>query len=346
MVVCNVERFLAEAMESILAQTYREFEFIVVDFGSTDRSKSILSSYAAKDDRIQVHEIAHCRLAAARNAACSLAKGPYLALMDADDVAHPERLKWQVAFMEEHPRVGLLGGATEWINATGRLLRVDRPPTEDREIRSALAVRCPLIHASAFLRSEAFRRVGGYRTVFAQAEDYDLWLRIVEHFEAANLREVVLKYRLHPYQLTLRKRMQQTLCFLAAQLSASARRNGAPDPLDSMEDITSSALAAAGLPEATQQIAAGSDVLIWIRNMYQAGEYAIAQETAIQLLRTQEWKHLERWQIADLYLAVARLYWRQKKRLKCFLAAGRAVATKPIILCRPLKPMLARLGLA
>ena len=91
MVVCNVERFLAEAIESILAQTYRDFEFVIVDFGSTDRSKEIIAGYAAKDSRVKLHEIPHCGLAEARNAGCFLAQGQYIAIMDADDVSLPER---------------------------------------------------------------------------------------------------------------------------------------------------------------------------------------------------------------------------------------------------------------
>src|ERR1700733_9393562 len=85
MVVCNVERFLVEAIESILGQTFREFEFIIVDFGSTDQTKGIVSSYAAKDPRIKLHEIPHCGLAEARNVSCFLARGQYIAIQDADD---------------------------------------------------------------------------------------------------------------------------------------------------------------------------------------------------------------------------------------------------------------------
>ena len=86
LVVCNVERFLGEAIESILRQTFREFEFIIVDFGSTDKSKEIVSSYAAKDVRVRLHEIPLCGLAEARNAGCFLARGKYIAIVDADDV--------------------------------------------------------------------------------------------------------------------------------------------------------------------------------------------------------------------------------------------------------------------
>lgn len=345
MVTCNVERFLAESIESILGQSFKDFEFIIIDFGSTDKSKAIATSYAASDPRIIFREIAHCTLPEARNAGCRLARGRYIAIMDSDDIAAPDRLMLELEFMEKHPEVGLLGGATEWIDATGRSLGIVGFPTEDHKIRAELAVRCPFCQSTVLIRKEAFALVGGYRPVFAQAEDYDLWLRIAEHFEVANLKQVVLKYRIHPYQLTLRKRVQQTLCVLAAQVSASSRRNGIPDPLNSIEEITPAALATAGVTEATQQVTAASEYLIWIRTMCQAEEYSSALDAAFHVLRSPEWEYLERWQIADLYLAIARIYWKNNNHLKSLLTAGRAVATRPIVVGRPLKPLLQRLGL-
>src|SRR5215831_10328673 len=111
LVVCNVDRFLAEAIESILGQTFRNFEFIIVDFGSTDKSIAIISDYAAKDSRIKFHTIPRCGLAEARNAGCSFAEGRYIAIMDADDVSVHERLAWQVDFMQKHEDVSVIGGA-------------------------------------------------------------------------------------------------------------------------------------------------------------------------------------------------------------------------------------------
>src|SRR5271166_4018135 len=96
MVVCNVDRFLAESIESILGQTFREFEFIIVDFGSTDESRAIISQYQDNDNRLRLHTIPHCGLAEARNVSCSLARGRYIAIMDADDVSVHERLMWQI----------------------------------------------------------------------------------------------------------------------------------------------------------------------------------------------------------------------------------------------------------
>ena len=107
LVVQNVDLYLAEAIESILAQTFTEFEFIILDFGSTDRSSEIATAYAARDCRIRLHHIRSCGLAEARNAGCALAKGKYIAIQDADDISLPDRLQRQVEFMEMHTDVGL-----------------------------------------------------------------------------------------------------------------------------------------------------------------------------------------------------------------------------------------------
>jgi glycosyltransferase involved in cell wall biosynthesis len=226
MVVCNVDRFLAESIKSILGQSLREFEFIIVDFGSTDKSRAIISEYEAKDDRIKFQTVPHCGLAEARNASCSFARGRYVAIMDADDVSAPQRLAWQVEFLEQYPEVSVLGGAAEWIDKNGRALATFGNPIWDREIRAALLEFCPLWQPSVLMRREAFVDVGGYRPPFAPAEDYDLWLRMSEHFQLGNLKQVVLKYRIHPHQVSIRKQKQQTLGRLAALASASLRKMG------------------------------------------------------------------------------------------------------------------------
>ncbi len=345
MVTCNVERFLPEAIGSILGQTFTDFEFIIVDFGSTDKTTTIVSSYAAKDSRVRLHEIPSCSLAEARNAGCSLARGKYIAIMDADDISVPDRLMLEIAFMEGHPDVGLVGGVTECIDAEGSSLAIRSHdfPAEDGEIRSALAVRCPFCQPTVLIRKEAFVLVGGYRPLFAQAEDYDLWLRIAEHFRCANLNEVVLKYRIHPFQISMRRRSEQTLCVLAAQASATARKKGTPDPLDTFDKITPAALVSLGITEAIQEQMVVNDSRNWIRNMCLAGENCVALDAAIETVEI-HWAYVERWQIADLYLTIARLYWRQKKFLRSFLAALRATATRPKVVGRPLRPLLERLG--
>jgi GT2 family glycosyltransferase len=344
MQVCNVERFLAESIESILGQTYRDFEFIIVDFGSTDNSKSIISGYAAKDDRIRFHEIPNCVLPVARNAGCALARGRYIAIMDADDVSLPSRLAVEVEFMGKHPEIGFLGAATEWIDATGKLLGIREFPSEDLEIKSALLSHCPMWHPTMFIRKEAFDLVGGYRAPFVFAHDYDLVLRLAEHFKCLNLRDVVLKYRIHLSQVTFRKQKQQTLCKLAAQVSAAARRERKPDPVDECREVTPAWLTEVGIGEKAQQNGLFADCRTRVRSLCAGGEISAGLDTALGMLGANV-DNVERWQIADMHLTVSQLYWMQGRLTKSFLALVRAMLIRPALIAAPLRPLLTRLGL-
>jgi cellulose synthase/poly-beta-1,6-N-acetylglucosamine synthase-like glycosyltransferase len=346
MTVFNGERFLPEAVESILDQGFRDFEFIIIDDGSTDCSASILDSYQHSDARIRVCHEEHAGLIKSLNRGCELARGKYLARMDADDVAVQSRLGWQVDFMEVHQEIGVLGAAVEWIDATGKSLGIYPNPTGDREIKADLhRALCVFWHPTILLRREVFAWSGGYRSGIVGAEDYDLWLRTAERFQMANLEAVLVKYRIHPGQESMRKRKQQTLSKLAAQASASFRSKGLPDPVNSLKEITPEALDALGVREARQQSQLASDCRHWIRLMFMAGEYEAALSIALETLDS-NLESCEQWQIADLYLIVAKLYWRQKKFAKGFLAAGRGVFAYPLVVGRPLKSAMRRFGLA
>jgi hypothetical protein len=346
MSVFNGERFLCGAVESILGQSFRDFEFVIIDDGSTDRSRSILDSFQNADVRVKIHHREHRGLIESLNQGCRLAQGKYIARMDADDIASEDRLMSQVDFMEAHPQVGVLGAAVEWINATGKSLVIQRRPTGDADIKAALRDRCCVLwHPTVLFRKEVFAWAGGYRSVAVDAEDYDLWLRAADHFQFANLEQVVLKYRIHPSQVSMRKTAQQTLCMLAVQASAAVRSTGHPDPLDGVPEITSSVLAALGIDEIAQRNAVVADGYAWIRHMIAAGDYSAALAAALQIIES-DLSHVESWRVSNLYLSLAELYWREKRIWKCIIAAGQAVLVRPIIIGRPLKPLLHRLGLA
>ena len=344
MVVCNVDRFLEESVESILSQTFGDFEFIIVDYGSTDSSRGIVARYAEKDSRVRLHQIPHCGLGEARNTACSLARGRYIAMMDADDVALPMRLQLEVDFMERHPKVGLLGAAVQWINAAGRALYISRHPGSDEQLRKAQTVQCSFWQPTVLLLREAFVLAGGYRGAFAPAEDYDLWLRVTENFQCSNLEDVVLKYRIHPHQLSLRKLNQQTLGILAAQRSAAMRQGGERDIFSSVNVITPEVLKEVGVTEAMQERALMYNSRRWIRHMSMAGEISAALDNAVELLRV-KWMHVEEWEIADLHLLVAGFRWRRREFSQSIRSTIQAVRVRPKVLGRPLKPWLQRVGL-
>jgi hypothetical protein len=266
--------------------------------------------------------------------------------MDADDVSLPERLMWEMEFMEKHPEVGILGGAKEWVDAAGRRLFVNGDPIEDHEIRTALAVRCAFCQPTVLVRREAFALVGGYRPVFAPAEDYDLWLRIAEHFRLANLKQMVLRYRIHPHQVSFRTRKQQTLSVLAAQVSAASRKSGNLDPLYGVGEITPALLTGLGVSEARQQTALAWECRNWIRNMYLAGEYSVALGAAVEILHSPDVTSAEARLIADLWLAAAWLHWKQKRFFNSLLAVAHALKLRPVLVVRPLKQLLERLQFA
>ena len=345
MITCNVERFLAEAIESVLSQSFRDFEFIIVDYGSTDKSKDIAASFAAKDSRVRLSEIPQCSYIEAKIASCSLPKGRYIAIQDADDVSLPERLKAEVDFMEKHPQIGLLGAAVQWIDSQGKFLTTAEDyPTEDQEIRSLLKERNPFWHPTVLIRREAFVRAGGYRVAFTQSDDYDLWLRISEYYQCANLKQVVLKYRIHPQQLSLRKRREQILCVLAAQASASLRAAGQPDPLNSVKQVTPGVLAGMGVSEARQKTSLAQGYFYWIKQIYAAGEYDAVVEATAEMLQVCEGEGVEPRFISDAHLISAKACWKQGRVLSSFLSLARAVLVRPRIMGRPLKPFLRLLG--
>lgn len=344
MVVRNVERFLPEAIESVLDQTFRDFEFIIVDFGSADKSKEIAGSYAGKDSRIRLGEIPPSSYIEAKIAACLLPTGRYIAIQDADDVSLPNRLQDEVNFMEKHPGVGLLGGAVRWIDAQGQSLRtVDDYPTEDDKIRAVLKERNPFWHPTVLMLREAYVRAGGYRLPSAPSDDYDLWLRISEHYQCANLKQVVLKYRIHSQQLSLRQRNQQILCALAARASVSLRAAGKPDPMNVVHQVTPALLVEMGVSEAKQKKALAEGYLYWIKQIYAAGEYAAVVDAAAEMIQLCD-GGVEPRLISDVHVIVAKAYWKQKKLLPSFFSVARAVLARPGVVARPLKPLFRLLG--
>lgn len=341
-VVRNVERFLGEAIESIVKQSFSDFELIVLDYGSTDKSKQIAAGFAATDSRVRLHDVRECSLVEARNAGCSLAQGKYIAVMDADDVSASGRLQCQVDLIEKHPQVGLVGGAAEWIDATGRPMWVLTFPTNDREIQETLLAHFPFCHSAVLIRREIFQRVGGYRAVFTASHDYDLCLRISEHAQCANLAQVVVKYRVHGSQVSMSKRKQQTLCKLAAQVSASSRRSGKADPLNSVNQITPEWLLEHGVSEASQRTSLIADYQNWIQSMFSAGEDSAALKATEEVLHSYR-EFMEHGQIADLNFTAARLYWKQKRFFKGMVCSIRAVILQPAFAKRLVGPVRRRL---
>jgi glycosyltransferase involved in cell wall biosynthesis len=187
---------VGEAVESVLGQTFTNFEFIVVDDGSTDGTGTILDR--CRDPRLTVVHQPRMGLTASLNHALRLATAPLVARMDADDVSLPDRFSRQVAFLDAHPEVGLLGTGCHEIAPSGEVLKTIIPPPDDPAIRRALIRRNPFVHSSVMMRRAALERVGGYDESLRVAQDYHLWMRLSRITRMANLRDPLVLRRLTP----------------------------------------------------------------------------------------------------------------------------------------------------
>ena len=200
MPVYDGEMYLDEAIQSVLNQTFTDFEFIVINDGSIDETSQIIERYRQLDGRIRAYEQPHRGLVVALNRGLELARGEYVARMDADDISVTERAAAQVAFMDAHPEVGICGTWIETFGSGGAVVR--RYPADDATIRSWLLFESVLAHPSIMMRRELLVKTGlSYDVDSVHAEDYDLWVRAARHMALANIPEVLLRYRLHLHQV-------------------------------------------------------------------------------------------------------------------------------------------------
>jgi hypothetical protein len=244
--VHNGEPFVADAVDSVLDQTLRDIEVVVVDDGSTDGTPDVLADRAARDPRVVVRRQEQRGRSAARNAGLALSRAPLVALLDADDCSLPDRLALQHAFLVAHPNVGAVGGAVRFVDRDGAAFADVHYPVTDAEIRAALAVTCPIVHSTAMVRRSVFDEIGGYREAFTAAQDFDVWLRIADRAQLANLPDIVGLYRVHAGQTTAQMLEMQVVCAAAARLSAASRASGRTDPFDNGIPITRERVLAAG----------------------------------------------------------------------------------------------------
>jgi hypothetical protein len=232
----DAEAFLADAVDSILRQSYRDFELLLLYTPSTDATREVLETCVRRDRRAVVLDVAGPNLASCLNEGLRAANGELIARMDADDVALPERFAHQIAAFDARPALGVLGSAARYINAAGRPGRILAHP-RGADIERAFAWGCPFTHSAVMMRREPLERSGGYRELFSHAEDYDLWLRLGETTELDNLPEILLHYRLHGRNSVMVKAVETRRFAFFAQAARIARRKNGRDPLDGLDSL-------------------------------------------------------------------------------------------------------------
>lgn len=205
MPVYNGEKYLREAIDSILNQTFTDFEFLIIDDGSTDCTWRIMKEHAARDPRIVlVHNDTNLGLTKSLNKGLDMAKGEYVARMDADDISLPERLAAQASFLDKHPDVGVVGTFAQKIDKNGCCMAMWRFPTMHDSLFWALCFTTPLVHPSVMFRKTIIENIGGYNEKLLVNQDRDLWQRLSCVTRFANLPNIHLLYRWHSDNTTNR----------------------------------------------------------------------------------------------------------------------------------------------
>lgn len=199
MPVYNAEPFLAESIESILRQTFGDYEFIILDDGSTDHSADIIRSYM--DPRIRFHQQENHGVVAARNKLLDLAGGEYLTFFDADDVALETKLEAQLKWLKAHPDTVLLGSSAELIDRNGKNLGYWRLSDNKRKNKALMLFQNQFVNSAVVFRKEAVGQLR-YPEGLDSCEDYWMWWSLMGRGEGTNIPEVLLKYRIHDNSLT------------------------------------------------------------------------------------------------------------------------------------------------
>jgi glycosyltransferase involved in cell wall biosynthesis len=341
--VYNGERFLAAAIESILGQTFGDFEFIIINDGSHDGTGAIIDGYAARDGRIRAFHQENRGLVATLNRGIELAVAPFIARMDADDVALPRRFEFQLARFEGRPDLAVVGGFVNIVGAEGRLLWGGDYPTGGETLtRFLTSVGSPLVHPTVIIRRDIVAQLGGYRSQYKHAEDYDLWLRIHDAgYTIENVSVPVLDYRHHSENVSSVYRRQQALATIIARRAHRARAAGLADPTNDVDVIDDRTIELLIPPHLRSGVEA--ELFTHTHNMVSLADLA----TIEQALR--EYAQLPAAVRRDPYLAhflmrAARGLWAQRRRGASLGLLVRALVRHRIVALQLLHGKLRRAG--
>lgn len=325
MPVFNAGRYLRQALDSVLGQTLRDFELLAVCGPSSDDSAALLVQYAGRDPRVRVVEQTGAGIVGALNCGLALARGEFVARMDADDVALPERFQAQIAFLQHEPACVAVGSQALQIDPQGDAIGPMRVPLTHEEIdrRNLAGIGGGIPHPTAMIRRRVIEAIGGYSPAYHAAEDLDFFLRLAEVGRLANLPDTLLLYRLHLHSASVARR-RETLAAARLAVAAACRRRGIAD-------------AGGPLPPGAQACPRQFDVQrAWAWSAVEAGHPATARKYALRVLCRNFWFH-ESWRLAEAAfvgmgrtVADGKVSWRQTLRQSLLTAVlrGGTLCTK------------------
>lgn len=280
----NAQRYLAESLESVLRQTFTNFECIVVDDGSVDRTPRIIDEFGARDARVKRLTIPHGGIVKGLNAGVEAARGQYVARTDADDICLPDRFERQVRYLDEHPECVIAGSKVTLVDPYNSTLW-DVEAKADHDAIEAELLRgngWAIIHPSAMLRRETVFAVGGYRAEYEWVEDLDLFLRMGQVGRLTNLQEPLLRYRQH-FSSVNRTRLQlQMERTQRAVLDAYDRRGQSP-PADLKVKVGTSMTRA-------------EQIRSWLHQARHINNWKVARRHGWALIR-EEARNVESWKL-------------------------------------------------
>jgi glycosyltransferase involved in cell wall biosynthesis len=239
MSVYNNAEYLALAIESILAQSFGDFEFLILNDGSTDESGAIIDRYAAQDSRIRPIHRANKGLIVSLNQLVEESRAPLIARMDGDDVALPDRFERQIAFLHNNPDYGVTSSWTLDIDANGNPFAVTgkEPPVTHDDFLAAIDEGPLLCHPSVLFRRDLVQQVGGYHAAFKHCEDYDLWLRLAAVTKLGSIPERLMRYRHTEGQVSSRHIVVQQYGAAVSWFALKERQAGRPDPTETLDNL-------------------------------------------------------------------------------------------------------------
>ncbi len=234
----NAEKYIGEAIESILNQTFTEFEFIIIDDCSTDNTWKIIQEYAKRDSRIIAsHNEKNLYISKSRNLSIDLAKSEFLAIMDADDISMPSRLEKQYAILLNNTDIAAVGAYMEIMDETGKTMLVRKYLKEDHDLKKKMFRYSPIAQPVVMYRKSVVKEFGCYSPVQAPAEDLYLWFRIGTKYKFANIQEVLLKYRFFPDSSSNKKLRAVEMKTLKMRWKAFKKQGYKPSFIDLIYNI-------------------------------------------------------------------------------------------------------------